>query len=165
MNRIFLYIIIIVMCQAACANTVNLDTVIGHVAKAQMRKSPIYNELNGKCKFNFSDYIKINQTCDTIFIRESISEGSYGSVSVWNKRYSISVDNIGTDYETIRPLFWNQEKKYISEWNTSFLSGTNAYIVKRDEICDGYICWATRIIIHNGFASFEIINYRGPIIE
>lgn len=122
------------MGQATWANNVNLDTVIWHVAKAQLRKSPRYSELNGKCKFNFSDYIKINQTCDTIFIRESISEGSYGSVSVWNKKYSISVDNIGTDYETIRPLFWNQEKKYISEWNTSFLSGTNAYIVKRDEM-------------------------------
>lgn len=154
------------MGQATFANNVNLDTVIGYVTKAQLRKSPEFDELNGKCKFNFSDYIKINQTCDTIFISESISdEGAYGPVSIWNKKYNICVDNIGTDYETIRTLFLDQETKYISEWNTSFLSGTNAYIVKRDEICDGYICWATRIIIHNGFASFETINYRGPIVE
>lgn len=94
------------MCQAVCANTVNIDTVIGHVAKAQLRKSPRYSELNGKCKFNFSDYIKINQTCDTIFISESISdEGAYGPVSIWNKKYNICVDNIRTDYETIRTLF------------------------------------------------------------
>lgn len=149
--------------------SVNLDSLISVLTERQLTEYPNFPELVQKQSFPFSQFIQVNQVSDTIFVNESISDdGCYVYVSVWRKHgKGIVVFNINSDYEKVKPIYYNTEKKYIENWDTETLleAGksvniyTDDYFVERKGVGD---VWTTRIIITNGQAKYETIHYLSP---
>lgn len=149
--------------------SVNLDSLISVLTERQLTEYPNFPELVQKQSFPFSQFIQVNQVSDTIFVNESISaDGCYGYISVWRKHAKgIVVFNINSDYEKVKPIRYDTEKKYIEIWDTEALleAGksvniyTDDYIVERKGVGD---VWTTRIIITDGQAKYETIHYLNP---
>lgn len=148
--------------------SVNLDSLISVLVERQLTEYPNFPELVQKQSFPFSQFIQVNQVSDTIFVNESISaDGCYGYISIWKRGRGINVCNINSDYEVIRPIHYDTEKKYIENWDTETLlkAGrsvnicTDDYIVERKGVGN---VWTTRIIITNGQAKYETIHYLNP---
>lgn len=162
MRRIVIILVLFLFMPGTAYSVIDLDIVIQQITKMQNRKWPhllcIFAE---KDWFDFSEYININQESDTIFIREYLPTGEvYGPVSVWNKTSGVKVSFIGTADELIQKPDENLEKETIGRWDTLRLrvAPIDNKGVLRDIHSAGHV-WTTRIVVHNGFASFETITY------
>ncbi len=162
MKRLVFILGLFLLILGSAYSVINLDFVIRQITKTQNRKWPhllcIFTE---KDRFNFSEHININQESDTIFVREYLPTGEvYGPVSVWNKTSGVKVSFINTADELIQKPDENLEKETIERWDTLRLrvAPIDNEGVLRDIHGAGDV-WTTRIVVHNGFASFETITY------
>lgn len=147
----------------------DIDAIVRFITKNQLRKYPYLYVFAKKNSVSFSKYLHYNTQNDTIFVRESVpSAYAYGPVMVWNKTDTITAYFSETNYNVIcgvnnYSMPHNSELNLINNWDTVKLTKPNkGYVmspnIKYDESGNGIVL-TTRIIIHNGFSSFETVIY------
>lgn len=163
MKKLLLLIFAIILAPQMYAK-VNLDTIISQITKVQLRKNPTDTIKLIKTKIKLSDYIPINQKCDTIFINEVRYPEGDSDLGVWNKKIFVYFNMTTGKIIFEQPRFSDPIIDRINSWDVKWLTEfwkNPKIIVRRDT----GMATTTRIIIHNGFASFETICYEQPIIN
>lgn len=169
-----LFIISILFIGLSLFAKADIDTIIPLIAEYQSRRYPHLYIFAKKNHVPFSKYIRYNPQNDTIFVRENVASAyAYGPVMMWNKADTVTVYFSETEYKVMRGASNysmprnNTELKLINDWDTVKLIKpyNKGYVmspnIKYDEYGDGFV-YTTRIIIHNGYSSFETITYPFP---
>lgn len=149
----------------------DIDAIVGLITKNQLRKYPHIYIFALKNNVPFSKYIRYNPQNDTIFVRENVASAyTYGPVMMWNKADTVTVYFSETEYKVMRGASNysmprnNAELELINDWDTAKLTKPHnkGYVMSRNikyyEYGDSFV-YTTRIIIHNGYSSFETIMY------
>ena len=165
MKKILLILIAIILDLQVDAK-VNLDTIISQITKVQLRRNPTDTVKLIKTKVNFANYVPVNQKCDTVFIEEVEYAERGPSLRVWNKKNFVSYDlyNLNDTIISEEPgyidLIIDRINNWDIEWLTKFWQNTKMII--KGDFGDTTM---TRIIIRNGFATFETITYAQPFVD
>lgn len=165
MKKLLLLIFAIILVPQIYAK-VNLDTIISQITKVQLRKNPTDTIKLIKTEKKYSDYIPINQRCDTIFIEETEYAENWPIIRIWNKKNYVVYNLFGPNdyifYE--EPGYTDALIDRINHWDTEWLTKfwQNTKMIIKGDLG---VSTTTRIIIHNGFASFESILYPKPFVE
>ena len=154
--KTILIVFIIAITSIECCAKVTADSILLAVACEQMRP-PKYNELSlyklsDEIKeLNLSEYIKINQKYDVIFLLEvcplEVIDGCH--LSIWNKSSAVNFDKDGfiPDDE-----YWQNMREKISHWDKDRILRHHERV--KNHIHDGESYVASKIIVKKG----KIIN-------
>lgn len=146
---------------------VNLDSIFSYITKCEFRKYGDGYEINSKCIYGAPKDFIFNQKADTIYLKESISEEGNCLYKVWNGKNAYESQYSAPEPISRKRLVHPKELELIESWNVEKLKTagfsrdipTPECIVERRGVEYNFL---TRIIIKNGYASFETITYYKP---
>lgn len=146
---------------------VNLDSIFSYITKCEFRKYGDGFMVDSKCRYGSPKDFAFSQKADTIYLKEYITDEGYCFYKVWNRKNAFESQFSTPEPISRKRLVHPKELELIESWNVEKLKTagfsrdipTPEGIVERRGVEYNFL---TRIIIKNGYASFETITYYKP---